>query len=137
MTQRLLGLVLLLVACLGDRGYCQDLDHVYQPKYPLNAFVINTKRYVLPYGVHEGFVYKVTQGGEESVSLSWYTPVLKSGLLPSQRYSAANPLLFRVTLKGYSLFQSTSGDQQYFTFERAGERVIRKPVFLVSFTQRF
>jgi hypothetical protein len=55
----------------------------------------------------------------------------------ANRYSYPQPLVFRVTLKGYSLFQSENGRAHYFDFERAKERELRKPNVLISITKHF
>ncbi|NVK89028.1 MAG: hypothetical protein HWE13_12915 [Gammaproteobacteria bacterium] len=43
----------------------------------------------------------------------------------------------RLTIKGYSLFESISGRQAYFSFERARIREIRKARVLFSVSTRF
>jgi hypothetical protein len=53
------------------------------------------------------------------------------------RYSYAQPLVFRITIKGYSLFQSENGESYFFNFDRMKERELRKPNLLLSITKHF
>ncbi len=47
------------------------------------------------------------------------------------------PYIIRLTLKGYSLYHIQEGKTAYFTFNKAKERVVRRPNLLLSVTYYF
>ncbi len=97
------------------------------------------KSIAFPIGERHGFEYLVEQDRFQnevvSISLSSSSSAFTQ---KNNRYSIWRyPIVFRITLKGYSLFETEEGEAQYFSFDRAKEREIRRPQFLISFTQAF
>ncbi len=109
--------------------------------YPIHAYepvITDSKALSIPIGNRFGF---------EIAELKNPTPVDMFELSFLSRYDfAANsingfafsrPLVFRITVKGYSLFETADNDSNYFAFDRNLEQEIRRPRFLFSLTQHF
>ncbi|WP_109764013.1 hypothetical protein [Pleionea mediterranea] len=92
----------------------------------------------LPLGDRYGIEYSIdkNQSYSDMVSLSFLSRYENSDQ-SANRYSFAKPVVFRVTLKGYSLFQSEQGENYFFSLDKAREKEIRSPRFLLSLTKHF
>ena len=92
----------------------------------------------LPLGEGYGIEYSIdkSQSYSDMVSLSFLSRYENSDQ-SANRYSFAKPVVFRVTLKGYSLFQSEQGENYFFSLDKAREKEIRSPRFLLSLTKHF
>ncbi|MCO7227275.1 hypothetical protein [Pleionea sp. CnH1-48] len=108
-----------------------------ESSFTFNTVASKTQHLVIPLGSRQGIEYIETEGDLSSYEISFYTE-RKANFKSSSSYSLKHhPAQFRVTLKGYSLFEATQDKASFFSLDRAKERNIRKPQIMISFTKRF
>lgn len=79
------------------------------------------------------FTLDVRSSGVHELGLSWATAVSRPG--PTEE-----PLVFRVSLRGFSLYESrVDGDQpaELFSFDRVRDREVRKQIMSINLSKRF
>ncbi len=103
-----------------------------------NFPVIQSTSLALPLTERFGVEYSVTkhQNYSDLMALS-ITSQQDDSDKSANRYSFAQPMVFRITIKGYSLFQTEDGENHFFSFDRTRERELRKPNLLLSITKHF
>ncbi len=127
---------------MGAANQPNPLHHPIHSQYlrtnDFNFPVLESTSLALPFTDRFGVEYSITrhQNYSDLVAFS-ITSTQDNSEKSANRYSFAQPMVFRITIKGYSLFQSEDGESHFFSFDKAQERELRKPNLLLSITKHF
>ncbi|WP_144394058.1 hypothetical protein [Pleionea sediminis] len=119
-------------------AYCDGDDSLIYPTHAYEPFVMESMALTIPIG--ERFGFEVAEYNNPT-PVDMYELSLLSlydfAAYSLNDYSYSKPLVFRITVQGYSLFDSYPGGRNYFSFDKGLEDEIRRPRFLMSITQHF